>query len=113
MEFLDHMSDGDSVVGIATGYGLGDRGIGVRVPVGFKNFLHVVQTGCVVHPTSYRMDTGLERPGREADHSPPASAEVKKMRIYTSVPHTPSWRSASLVKHRDTFKPEGRGFKSR
>jgi hypothetical protein len=28
-----------SVVGIATGYGLEDRGVEVRVPVGAKNFL--------------------------------------------------------------------------
>jgi hypothetical protein len=26
-------------VGIATGYGLDDRGVGVRVPAGSKNFL--------------------------------------------------------------------------
>jgi hypothetical protein len=26
----------------------------------------------------------VKRPGREADHSLPTSAEVKKMRIYTS-----------------------------
>jgi hypothetical protein len=29
---------------------------------------------------------GLKRPGREADHSPPTSAEVKNMWIYTSIP---------------------------
>jgi hypothetical protein len=28
---------------------------------------------------------GVKRPGLEADHSPPASAQVKKMWIYTSV----------------------------
>jgi hypothetical protein len=28
----------------------------------------------------------VKRPGREADHSPPASAEAKKMWIYTSTP---------------------------
>jgi hypothetical protein len=28
---------------------------------------------------------GVKRPGLEADHSPPASAEVKKMWIYTSI----------------------------
>jgi hypothetical protein len=44
-----------------------------------------------VHPTSYKMGTegsfpGLKRQGREADHSPPTSAEVKKMWIYTSTP---------------------------
>jgi hypothetical protein len=29
---------------------------------------------------------GVKRPGRQADHSPPTSAEVKKMCIYTSAP---------------------------
>jgi hypothetical protein len=29
---------------------------------------------------------GVKRKGREADHSPPASAEVKKMWIYKSTP---------------------------
>jgi hypothetical protein len=29
---------------------------------------------------------GVKLPGREADHSPPTSAEVKKMWIYTSIP---------------------------
>jgi hypothetical protein len=32
------------------------------------------------------LSPGVKRPGREADHSPPASAEVKKMWIYTSTP---------------------------
>jgi hypothetical protein len=40
-------------------------------------------------PTSYKMGTGgpfpgVKRQGREADHSPTSSAEVKKMWIYTS-----------------------------
>jgi hypothetical protein len=56
-----------------------------------KNFLHVVQTGSGVHPASYPMGTGgsfsgVKRQGREADHSPPTSAEVKKMWIYKSTP---------------------------
>jgi hypothetical protein len=51
----------------------------------------VVQTGSGVHPTSYTMGTGgsfpgVKRPERVADHSPPISAEVKKMWIYTSTP---------------------------
>jgi hypothetical protein len=29
---------------------------------------------------------GLKQQGREADHSPPASAEVEKMWIYTPTP---------------------------
>jgi hypothetical protein len=32
------------------------------------------------------LSPGVKRPGCEADHSPPASAEVKKMWIYTSTP---------------------------
>jgi hypothetical protein len=44
-----------------------------------------------VHPASYPMGTGgffpgVKRPGREADHSPPATAEIKKIWIYTSTP---------------------------
>jgi hypothetical protein len=38
-----------------------------------------VQTGSGAHPASYPMGTerGKERPRRDADHSPPSSAEVK------------------------------------
>jgi hypothetical protein len=44
----------DSVVGIATGYGMDDRGVGVRVPMGAEfPLLHVVQTSSGVHATSY------------------------------------------------------------
>jgi hypothetical protein len=78
----------DSVVGIAISYGQSGR---TSSPGGFKDLLHVVQTGSGVKPTSYPMGTGalsqgVKRPGREADHSPPASSEVKKMWIYTPTP---------------------------
>jgi hypothetical protein len=37
-----------------------------------------VQTGCGAHPASCPMGTGGKaRPGRDADHSPPSSVEVK------------------------------------
>jgi hypothetical protein len=42
-----------------------------------------VHTGSGAHPASYLMGTGVfapggkARPGRDADHSPPSSAEVK------------------------------------
>jgi hypothetical protein len=72
-------------VGIALGYGLEDRGSKVRFPAGTGNFSlhHRVQNGSGVHPASYPMGTrgsfpGVKRPGREADHSPPSSAEVKE-----------------------------------
>jgi hypothetical protein len=90
------VSDGsrDSVVGIATGYELDDRGVGVRVPVGQEFSVHSVQTGSGAHLASYPMGTGDSFPGgkaagHEADHSPPTSSEVKKMWIHTSTPpHT-------------------------
>jgi hypothetical protein len=90
----------DSAVSIATAYGLDDRWVEVWVPVDLEYFLvHIVQTGTGAHPASYTMVTGdfspgVKRPGRETDHSPPASAEVKNMWIYTSIPPTPSCRSA-------------------
>jgi hypothetical protein len=57
----------DSSVGIATDYGLDDRMIGVRFPVGAENFsrLHV-HTGSEAHPASYPMGTGGSYPGGKA-----------------------------------------------
>jgi hypothetical protein len=57
-----HSMSRDSSVCIATGYGLNG-----------------------VHPTGGSFP-GVKRQGREADHSPPTSAEVKKISIYTSTP---------------------------
>jgi hypothetical protein len=52
----------DSIVGIATGYGL-DRGTEFRVPVGQEfSLLHVVQTGPGTNPTSYLIGTGVSFP---------------------------------------------------
>jgi hypothetical protein len=55
------------------------------------SLLQVVQTGSGVHPTSYTMGTGgsflgVKRPGSDAHHSPPTSAEVRNMWFYTSTP---------------------------
>jgi hypothetical protein len=62
----------DSVVGIATG----------RV----QNFLFCTSSRPDLGPTQLpiqwvpgALSAGVKRPGSEADHSPPASAEVKKM----------------------------------
>jgi len=60
-------------------YGLDDRAIGVRSPAGGEDFSCslCVQTGSGAHPASCTMGTGGKaRPGRDADHSPPSSAEV-------------------------------------
>jgi hypothetical protein len=40
---------------------------------------------------------------REARHSPPSSAEVKKTGAIISLPHVPSRHSAYLIKHGDNF----------
>jgi hypothetical protein len=47
------------------------------------SFHHRVQNGSRLHPASYPMGTrgsfpGVKQPRREADHSPPSSAEVKE-----------------------------------
>jgi hypothetical protein len=57
----------DNVVGKATGYGLDDRGVEVRVPLGSKfSLLHVVQTGTGAYPASYPMGTGGSFPRSKA-----------------------------------------------
>jgi hypothetical protein len=74
----------NSVVGIATSYGLDDRGVGVRVPVGSRPALGPTKSPIQWIPGA--LSPWVKRPGCEADHSPPASVEVKKIWIYTSTP---------------------------
>jgi hypothetical protein len=57
MVYLSNVS-WDSAVSIATGCGLDDRGVGVRVPVGSEfSLLHIAQTSSGAHPASYPMGT--------------------------------------------------------
>jgi hypothetical protein len=91
----------DSAIGIATGYGLDDRGVGVRVPRKSRIFSFPPRPDRLWGPPSllskeYRgaLSPGVKRLVREADHSPQTSAKVKIMWIYTSTPYTPSCRSA-------------------
>jgi len=46
------------------------------------------------------LSPGVKRPGREADHSPPSSAEVKSAWMYTSTPPY-VFMPWYFVKHRD------------
>jgi hypothetical protein len=70
---------------IVSDYGLDDRAIEVRSPAGAKDFSFslCIQTGSGAHPASCTMGTGgpfpgdKARSGRDADHSPPSSAEVE------------------------------------
>jgi hypothetical protein len=55
------------------------------------SLLHVIQSGSGATQPSIKwvpgaLSPGVKRAGREADHSPPTSAEVKKTWIYTSGP---------------------------
>jgi hypothetical protein len=64
-----------SSVGIATDYGLDDRAVRVRVPVGPRLvLLELVETSCGAHPASYPLGTASSFPGRDADH-PQTSAK--------------------------------------
>jgi hypothetical protein len=74
----------DSSVGIATGYGLDDRMIGVRFLEGAGNFSlrYHVQTGSGAHPASYPMRTTGSFPGGKVAGAwslpLPYSAEVRQ-----------------------------------
>jgi hypothetical protein len=77
--------------GIVTGYGLEDREVGVRVPVGSIIFSASSRPdlGPSQPPIQWELgsiSSAVKRSGREADHSPTTSAEVKKMWIYVYTP---------------------------
>jgi hypothetical protein len=80
----------DSVVGAPTGCWLNDRRVGVRVLVESRIFSFPRRPDWFWgSPISYPMGSGgsfrgEKRRGREADHTPPAIGEVKKIWIYTS-----------------------------
>jgi hypothetical protein len=84
------------------GYWLDDRCSRVWFPEGTGNFsLHHHQPPFQWVPGE--LSLGVNRPGREADHSPPSSAEVKQwVERYFHSPNTPSWRGAQL-NHADNF----------
>jgi hypothetical protein len=65
--YLHMWGGGDSAVGIAIGYWLDGRGVGVRVPLGVRySLLHVVQTGSGAHLASYSICTGSSFPRNKA-----------------------------------------------
>jgi hypothetical protein len=57
-------------------------------------------TGPVAHPASYPVGpwgsslSGVKQPGCRTDLSPPSSAEVRKMELYSELFHTSAWRGA-------------------
>jgi hypothetical protein len=69
--------DNSQSAGIATDYGLDGRG---SIRGRDKSFfiLHNVQTGSGTYPVDTGdSSSGVKQPRREADNSPPSSAEVK------------------------------------
>jgi hypothetical protein len=75
----------DSSVGIALGYGLDDWGSRVRFPAEAEIFLFTIASRTALGPIQPPiqwvpgdLSLGVKRPRREADHSPPCSAEVKE-----------------------------------
>jgi hypothetical protein len=86
---------------MATGYRLDGQMVGVRVPVGARFFSSPRRPDRFWGPPSLLTNRyqglfapGVKRPWREADPSPPTSAEVKNTWIYTYTLYTFSWRSA-------------------
>jgi hypothetical protein len=92
----------------ATGWTIGVLGFDSQRGLGI--FLFTIASGTAPGPTqppvqwvSGTLSLGVKRPGREADHSPPSSGEVKECGgLYLHSSYTPSWRGAQL-KHRGNF----------
>jgi hypothetical protein len=85
-------------VGIAMGYGLEGRGSNLGKG---KIFLFSTTSRPNLGPTqrlipwvSGAISPEVKGPGREADNSPPSSAEVRNVGAIPPLPHTPSWHSA-------------------
>jgi hypothetical protein len=78
------------------------RGLGI--------FLHTTVSRLALEPTQPpiqwvpgALSMEVKLPGREADHSPPSSAEVKECaQLHLHSPNKPSWRGAQS-KYRDNF----------
>jgi hypothetical protein len=85
-------------------------GEGVSTLWGLGIFLFITASRTALGPTQPPIQwvpgapsLGVKRPGREAEHSSPSSAEVKeRVELHLYSPNTPSWRGAQK-KHRDNF----------
>jgi hypothetical protein len=100
------MSRGSSV-GIATGYGLDDRRVEVRAPVGSRMLTSPDRPDWLWGPSNllcngYRVAVSarVKWQGREADQLVP---RPRKRGSVHPLPHTSSWRSAQLVTRKDNF----------
>jgi hypothetical protein len=92
---------------LATGWTIGVLDFDSRWGLGIFLFATVSRTalGPTQPPTQWvpgALSLGIKRSGREADHSPQSSAEVKNGWSYTSTPQY-VFMAWCLVKHRDSF----------
>jgi hypothetical protein len=77
---------------------------------GLEIFLFTIMSRTALGPTQPpiqwvpgALSLGVKQLGREADHPPPSSAEVKEyVELYLHSPNMPSWNGVQL-KHRDNF----------
>jgi hypothetical protein len=84
------------------GYGLNDRGFESLQELGIFLFT-TASRPAPIQSIQGALSLWVKRPGREDDHSPPTSAEVKEcMELYLHFPNTPLWRATQLM-HRDNF----------
>jgi hypothetical protein len=108
-DILNNMSNLYLVTALltATGWTIGILGFDSRRGLGIFLFTTAFRTALgptyPIHWVPDAFSLGVKRPGREADHSPPSSAEVKEcVELYLHFPNTPSWLGAQL-KHKDNF----------
>jgi hypothetical protein len=88
-----------------------NRSSRVRFPAGAVKFLLTTMSRTVLGPTQPpnqwvpgAFSMGVKRPGREADHSPPSSAEVKgRVELYFHSPIRLHGVVFSKNRHRDNF----------
>jgi hypothetical protein len=89
-----------NLCGIALGNGLGDRRFGSQEGLGI--FIFTTASRLALRPSAPIqwvpgvLFLGVKRPGREADRSPPSSAEVKNAWSYEDV--SKSFRTESIAK---------------
>jgi hypothetical protein len=86
--------------------------VGIRIPAGAEVFLFDAASRLALGPTQPpiqwvqgAVSLWVKRAGRETDHSPQSSAEVKEcVKLYLHSLNTLSWRGAQLKEtHRDNF----------
>jgi len=94
-----------------TGWTIGVLGFDCRRGLGIFLFTTASRTALgpsqpPVQWVSGSLSLGVKGPGREADNSPPSSAEVKEwVELYFHSPNTPSWRYVQLRKRTGTTLP--------